>query len=98
MLNNIHNASNPHQGSYKHVLTVCSDGLLRSPTTALVLLQGPYNFNTRAAGIDSGHALIAVNIILLSWANEITIGSFKSAEVCRCMIKTTGKLTYKEIK
>lgn len=72
-LNRIHNASNPHQGSYKKVLAVCSAGLLRSPTVAYVLSQDPYNFNTRAAGIRHEYALIAMDTVLLSWCDEIVV-------------------------
>lgn len=50
VMNRIANASNKFQGSYKRVLCVCSAGLLRSPTAALVLSKDPYNFNTRACG------------------------------------------------
>jgi predicted protein tyrosine phosphatase len=67
----IANASNPHQGSYKKVLCVCSAGILRSPTAAMVLTQPPFNFNTRAAGIESTFALILIDNILLEWADEI---------------------------
>lgn len=70
-LNRKHNSHNPYQGKYKRVLCVCSAGLLRSPTTAWVLSQEPYNFNTRAAGIDVGHALIPVDDVLIDWADEI---------------------------
>lgn len=70
-MNRAHNALNPHQGEYKHVLCVCSAGLLRSPTAAVVLSQEPYNFNTRAVGLDISHALIALDQVLLLWANEI---------------------------
>ncbi len=73
LLNRIHNSSNPHQGDYKRVLCVCSAGLLRSPTAAWVLSQEPYGFNTRAAGIDFGHALVKVDTVLLSWADEIVV-------------------------
>lgn len=69
--NRIHNASNPYQGKYKKVLAVCSAGLLRSPTAALVLSQKPFNFNTRAAGLDKGFALIPVDEVLIAWADEI---------------------------
>lgn len=86
-LNRIHNAGNPYQGSYKRVLCVCSAGLLRSPTVAWVLSQHPYNFNTRAAGIDAGHALIKVDTILMSWADEIVIVETRMEET----IKELGK-------
>jgi len=69
--NRIHNSSNPYQGKFKKVLCVCSAGLLRSPTTAVVLSQEPYNFNTRAAGIVQSYALVPVDEVLLGWADEI---------------------------
>ena len=65
------NCHNEFQGKYKRVLCVCSAGLLRSPTTAWVLSNEPYSFNTRAAGIDVGHALIPVDDVLIEWADEI---------------------------
>jgi len=52
------------------VLAICSAGLLRSPTAAIVL-QREYGYNTRAAGIDTGHALIPVDDVLIAWADEI---------------------------
>lgn len=70
-MNRIVNSGNMYQGSYKRVLCVCSAGLLRSPTTAVVLCQEPYNYNTRAAGIDEDFALIPVDSVLLAWAEEI---------------------------
>ncbi len=70
-MNRKHNCSNPHQGKFKRVLCVCSAGLLRSPTVAWVLSNEPYNFNTRAVGIDEGHALIPLDDVHLEWADEI---------------------------
>jgi len=70
-INRKYNSKNPYQGKYKRVLCVCSAGLLRSPTAAWVLSNEPFNFNTRAAGIDEGHALIKVDDVLLEWADEI---------------------------
>ncbi len=70
MNNRIHNSGNPYQGSAKRVLCVCSAGLLRSPTTAAVLQQ-EYGYNTRAAGIIEDFALIPVDEVLISWAQEI---------------------------
>lgn len=69
--NRVYNCKNPNQGKYKRVLCVCSAGLLRSPTTAWVLSNEPFNYNTRAAGLDVGHALIPVDNVLLEWADEI---------------------------
>ncbi len=70
-INRLYNCKNPHQGDYKRVLCVCSAGLLRSPTAAFVLSNEPFNFNTRAAGLDESHALIPVDDVLLEWADEI---------------------------
>jgi predicted protein tyrosine phosphatase len=70
-MNRIANSGNQFQGKYKRVLCVCSAGLLRSPTTAVVLSQKPYNFNTRAAGLVKEFALIPVDEVLLNWADEI---------------------------
>lgn len=71
MRNRIWNSSNLFQGRYKKVLCVCSAGLLRSPTTALVLSCDPYNYNTRACGLEVGYALIPIDEVLLYWADEI---------------------------
>jgi predicted protein tyrosine phosphatase len=69
--NRIANCGNIYQGKYKRVLCVCSAGLLRSPTAALVLSQEPYNYNTRAAGLTAEFALIPVDDVLLHWADEV---------------------------
>jgi len=71
LMNRLANARNPYQGKHKKVLCVCSAGLLRSPTTALVLSQEPFNYNTRAAGMTPEFALIPVDRVLLHWADEI---------------------------
>ena len=65
------NSKNPNQGKFKRVLAVCSAGLLRSPTVAWMLANEPWGFNTRAAGLDQGHALIYADDVLLEWADEI---------------------------
>lgn len=69
--NRLHNVHNPHQGSEKKVLALCSAGLLRSPTVAWVLGNAPYNYNTRAAGVNTEYALIPVDDALIEWADEI---------------------------
>jgi predicted protein tyrosine phosphatase len=63
-------ARNLYQGDYKRVLCVCSAGILRSATAAVVLSQAPYNFNTRCAGAEK-YALVPINDALLVWANEV---------------------------
>ena len=68
--NRLHTCKNPYQGKTAKVLCVCSAGLLRSPTAALVLSQEPFNLNTRAAGLRE-YALIQVDPVLLHWADEI---------------------------
>ncbi len=69
--NRIHNSTNPYQGKYLKILCVCSAGLLRSPTAALVLGAEPFNHNTRAAGLEADFALIVVDEVLLSWCDEV---------------------------
>lgn len=72
-LNRKHNVNNPYQNinKYPRALCVCSAGLLRSPTIALVLSQEPYNYNVRAAGISQEYALITVDEYLIEWADII---------------------------
>ena len=36
-----------------------------------MLANEPWGFNTRAAGLDKGHALIWADDVLLEWADEI---------------------------
>ncbi len=69
-MNRLHNSTNPYQGAAKKVLCLCSAGLLRSPTAAVVL-QRKFGFNTRAAGVSKEYALIEMDDVLLSWADEI---------------------------
>jgi len=73
MRQRIGNASSDFQGDYKRVLCLCSAGMLRSPTAAVVLSQKPYNFNTRSAGLNPNYALNVVDSVLISWADEIVV-------------------------
>ena len=73
MMNRLANCMNEYQGRTRRVLCVCSAGLLRSPTAAVVLSQEPYNFNTRAAGLNLEYALIPVDEVLIKWADEIVV-------------------------
>lgn len=68
-INALHNCKNPYQGNYRRVLCVCSAGLLRSPTAAVVLAK-EYKYNTRACGIHD-YALIQFDEVLGLWADEI---------------------------
>lgn len=81
--NRLGNTKNKFQGGYKKVLCVCSAGLLRSPTAALVLSQEPFNFNTRACGAVSDFALICLDEILLEWADEVVCMEKEMAEGIR---------------
>lgn len=72
-MNRLANCDNRYQQltEYKRVLCVCSAGLLRSPTAAVVLSQAPYNYNTRACGLSTEFALIPFDEVLANWADEI---------------------------
>lgn len=63
-------AQNPNQGPNKRVLFICTGGILRSATAAVIFSQPPYNFNTRACG-TAEFALIRVDPVLLGWADQI---------------------------
>lgn len=73
--NRLFNAGNTAQGDAKRVLTVCSAGLLRSPTMAWVLSNAPYNFNTRSCGASRSFALIVLDEVLIAWADTIVFMS-----------------------
>lgn len=67
--NALWNCKNPYQGKYKRVLTVCSAGLLRSPTIAWYI-QSVSDYNCHAAGIHD-YALVQVDDVLITWADII---------------------------
>jgi predicted protein tyrosine phosphatase len=73
--------SNEFQGSYKKVLCVCSAGMLRSPTMALVLSQEPFNCNTRSAGTNNDLAVVELTDTLLAWADEVVCAETEHAQV-----------------
>ncbi len=85
LMNRLGNAKNAAQGAAKKVLCVCSAGLLRSPTTAVVLSQEPYNYNTRAAGCVEEFALVPVDDVLLLWADEIVCMETRHEKALRAM-------------
>jgi predicted protein tyrosine phosphatase len=89
LMNRLGNASNPDQGPAKKVLCVCSAGLLRSPTAALVLSQEPYNFNTRSCGVSSEYALIPIDTVLVAWADEIVCMQKEHAITVRRLLEST---------
>lgn len=88
-MNRLANVHNKYQGVHKRVLCVCSAGLLRSPTAAVVLSQEPFNFNTRAAGLTQEFALIPVDEVLLEWADEIVCMESHMAMALEEMVKLT---------
>jgi predicted protein tyrosine phosphatase len=45
--------------------------MLRSPTIAWVLGQDPYGYNCRPAGYVQEYALVKVDDVLLTWADEV---------------------------
>lgn len=71
MNNRFWNCKNPNQGEFKKVLTVCSAGLLRSPTVAWILSNDPFNFNTRAVGSSSSFALTPIDEVFIEWADAL---------------------------
>lgn len=68
--NQMHNVSNPHQGTTKRVLTVCSAGILRSATLQNYLIK-TYGYNVRNCGTEASYALVPISEALVMWANEI---------------------------
>lgn len=90
MRNRLANVGNRFQGEFKRVLCVCSAGLLRSPTAAVVLSGEPFNYNTRAAGCVPEYALVPVDEALLSWADEIVCMEQHHADVIEKMTEEFG--------
>jgi len=78
MNNRMWNSKNPYQGKSEMVLCLCSAGLLRSPTTAVIMAQRGYN--TRAAGLETNFALIPVDDVLYSWADMVVVMDSSQAE------------------
>ena len=69
-MNRLHNCTNRFQGPTRKVLCVCSAGLLRSPTVAN-WLHKEHGYNTRACGASEEYALIKLDQVLATWADEI---------------------------
>lgn len=72
-MNRLHNTTNRMQGDDKRVLCCCTAGLLRSPTAAMVLGSEPFNYNTRAVGLENHYALIPIDPALAVWAHEFVV-------------------------
>lgn len=87
-MNRMATCDNKYQGDFMRVLCVCSAGLLRSPTAAVVLAGEPWNYNTRAAGLTPEFALIHVDLILLEWADLIVCMSQDQVDKLKPMVQT----------
>lgn len=82
LMNRLGNCNNRFQNSakYRRVVCVCSAGLLRSPTAAVVLSQEPWNHNTRAVGLVPEFALVPMDQVLLEWAQEFVCMTQEQAD------------------
>jgi predicted protein tyrosine phosphatase len=69
--NRLANCLNEYQGAFMRVLTVCSAGLLRSPTIARVLIRNFDNVNARPVGTSKDYALIPLDEVHLKWSHLI---------------------------
>lgn len=98
--NKLHNLSNPHQGEDKRVLTVCSAGLLRSPTMAVVLNK-EFGHNCRSCGVDERYALVPFSQALHEWADEIVTAELWMKEDIEASIRELCERTnmsYEDVK
>lgn len=71
---------NQYQGNARRMLFVCSAGLLRSPTGAVVATK--LGFNARSCGSSITYSLIPLSVNLVHWAKHIffmNVGNFNEA-------------------
>jgi predicted protein tyrosine phosphatase len=94
LMNRLGNCHNSFQDHHKHkrVVCVCSAGLLRSPTAALVLSQEPWNYNTRAVGLIPEFALVPLDRVLLEWGQEFVCMTKEHAEGVQAMLHKYGMI------
>ena len=85
-MNQIGNASNYAQGNAHKVLTVCSAGLLRSPTIA-DWLTTYFGYNTRACGSVPEFALIPITEVLVHWADEIVFAETEHLDYAKSLVE-----------
>lgn len=97
LMNRLNVAFNRFQGNTRKVLTVCSAGILRSPTAAHLLASEPFNFNTRSAGVSAEYAFIPVDQVLLEWADDILCMEQWQADEIKSSLDAFG-LGAKEVK
>ena len=88
--NRMANLSNRYQGTSRKVLSVCSAGMLRSPTIAWVLSNDPYNFNTRSCGVSKEYALIAIDEALIFWSSSIIVVDKYMTDVIKNIIEKSS--------
>ena len=77
-------AKGKRQRDFKRVLCVCTGGLLRSATAAVILSRDPYGYNTRAVGTDP-RALIIVDTVMIEWADEVVCMTMAHIRVVRAL-------------
>lgn len=99
IMNRLGNCQNRYQNfhTHKRVVCVCSAGLLRSPTAAVVLSQDPWNYNTRAVGLVPEFALISLDDVLLEWGDEFVCMTLDHADYVRDRLKQAGLRSRKEV-
>lgn len=90
--NALWNCKNPYQGKYKRVLTVCSAGLLRSPTIAWYI-QSVSDYNCRAVGIHD-YALVPIDDVLVHWADIIICADEDKLQYLKANYDLTNKKIY----
>lgn len=79
---------NPYQSIRTKLLFVCSAGMLRSPTGAMVGLQRGYN--TRSCGALVDRALIPLSANLIAWAEFIVFVDKDSYSEARQVFGSTA--------
>ena len=88
-MNAFWNCRNPYQGDYKHVLCVCSAGLLRSATIAWWLSNNT-DYNVRNCGVYD-YALIQINDVLIEWADIIVFAEQEHFDVTNSRYDLSNK-------
>ena len=88
--NQLQNSRNYFQGGDHRVLTVCSAGLLRSPTMANVLHR-EFGYNTRSCGTYEDFALNPISTALLYWAKEVVFADQGHQEASQADQREQGK-------
>lgn len=93
-MNALWNCKNPFQGNALKVLTVCSAGLLRSPSVATYLTISK-GYNCRAVGVHD-YALIQIDDVLLEWADVVVFMQEEHKNAVQRKRKLNAKLKEKK--